>query len=48
MHRPNAWNELPPAQAGVAAALRCAFSIPDDELELEFEALLADINRGRG
>ena len=34
------WNDLPPAQAGVAAALRRAFVPPCDEPELQLQELL--------
>jgi hypothetical protein len=34
-------SDLPPAQAGVAAALRRAFDLPADETERKFEELLA-------
>jgi hypothetical protein len=32
--------DLPPTQAGLAAALRCAFAPPRDDAAREFEALL--------
>jgi hypothetical protein len=34
------WNDLPPAQAGVAAALRRAFAPPCDETERQLQELL--------
>ena len=34
------WTELPPTQAGLAAALRRAFETPADESERKFEELL--------
>ena len=34
------WSDLPPVQAGVAAALRRAFILPADETERQFEELL--------
>lgn len=34
------WHDLPPTQAGLAAALRKAFVLPEDESERHFEALL--------
>jgi len=34
------WREAPPTQAGLAAALRRAYALPDDETEREFEQLL--------
>jgi hypothetical protein len=33
------WNDLPPAQAGLAAALRRAFDLPPDS-ERQFDELL--------
>ena len=38
--RTASWIDLPPAQAGLAAALRRAFHLPDDETERQFDALL--------
>jgi hypothetical protein len=40
VRRAPAWSELPPTQAGVAAALRRAFILPADETERQFEELL--------
>jgi hypothetical protein len=37
------WSDLPPTQAGLAAALRRAFDIPADEQAREFEKLLSRI-----
>jgi hypothetical protein len=37
------WSELPPAQAGVAAALRRAFVPPCDETERQFAELLSKL-----
>jgi hypothetical protein len=34
------WTELPPAQAGLSAALRRAFAPPRDDRSREFEELL--------
>ena len=34
------WTNLPPAQAGLAAALRRAFESPADETARKFEELL--------
>ena len=43
MFRSIHWSDLPPAQAGVAAALRRAFDLPADETERKFEELLAKL-----
>jgi len=43
MSRSISWSELPPAQAGLAAALRRAFTVPADETEREFEDLLSKL-----
>ena len=40
MTRTTSWTELPPCQAGLAAALRCAFAMPADETARKFEELL--------
>jgi hypothetical protein len=40
MTRLSSWTELPPCQAGVAAALRRAFSMPADETARKFDDLL--------
>lgn len=40
MSRSISFNDLPPAQAGLAAALRRAFTLPADENERQFEELL--------
>lgn len=42
MHMP-IWSDLPPAQAGLAAALRRAFAMPADETARKFEELLGKI-----
>ena len=34
------WRDLPPTQAGLAAALRRAYALPADETERQFEQLL--------
>jgi hypothetical protein len=34
------WTDLPPTQAGLAAALRRAFEMPADETARKFEELL--------
>jgi len=34
------WSNLPPSQAGLSAALRCAFAPPVDSRTREFEDLL--------
>ena len=34
------WTDLPPSQAGIAAALRRAFEAPADETARKFEELL--------
>jgi hypothetical protein len=43
MFRSSGWSDLPPAQAGFAAALRRAFDLPKDESERQFEDLLEKI-----
>ena len=40
MKRVSSWIDLPPAQAGLAAALRRAFDVPADETERQFSELL--------
>jgi hypothetical protein len=40
MTRTTSWTELPPCQAGLAAALRRAFAMPADETARKFEELL--------
>jgi hypothetical protein len=40
MKPPISWSDLPPAQAGLSAALRRAFIAPRDDAAREFEALL--------
>jgi hypothetical protein len=34
------WRDLPPTQAGLAAALRRAYALPADETDRQFEQLL--------
>ena len=43
MRQPPIWTDLPPAQAGVAAALRRAFVPPCDETERQFQELLSQL-----
>jgi len=38
------WRDLPPTQAGLAAALRRAYSLPADESERQFEQLLEKLD----
>jgi hypothetical protein len=40
MKRLVAWSDLPPAQAGLSAALRRAYATPQDDRTREFEELL--------
>lgn len=40
MKRLMTWSDLPPSQAGLSAALRCAFAPPVDSRTREFEELL--------
>jgi hypothetical protein len=40
MKRGSAWMDLPPGQAGLAAALQRAFHLPADETERQFADLL--------
>jgi hypothetical protein len=40
MKRTSSWIDLPPARAGLAAALRRAFDLPSDETERQFGDLL--------
>jgi hypothetical protein len=44
MARHASWTELPPCQAGLAAALRRAFALPADETARKFEELLQRLN----
>jgi hypothetical protein len=44
MERSAGMNDLPPVQAGLAAALRRAFVLPAAETERQFEALLSKLN----
>ena len=43
MRRASGWIDLPPAQAGLAAALRRAFDLPAEENEQQFAELLAKL-----
>lgn len=43
MRRVSGWIDLPPAQAGLAAALRRAFDLPADETERQFGELLSKL-----
>ena len=43
MKRVSNWIDLPPAQVGLAAALRRAFDLPDDETDRQFEQLLGKL-----
>jgi len=38
------WRDLPPTQAGLAAALRRAYALPADETERQFEQLLQKLS----
>jgi hypothetical protein len=38
------WTDLPPSQAGFAAALRRAFETPADETSRKFEELLSSLS----
>jgi hypothetical protein len=38
------WTDLPPSQAGLAAALRRAFEVPADETQRRFEELLRSLS----
>lgn len=38
------WRDLPPTQAGLAAALRRAYSLPADESARQFEPLLRKLD----
>jgi len=38
------WNDLPPAQAGLASALRRAYAMQPDETLRQFEELLNKLN----
>jgi hypothetical protein len=40
MNHSISWSDLPPAQAGVAAALRRAFALPAEETERQFRELI--------
>ncbi len=43
MKRLISWSELPPAQAGLSAALRRAYAMPRDDRTREFEDLLSKL-----
>jgi hypothetical protein len=38
------WRDLPPTQAGLAAALRRAYALPADESERRFDDLLRKLS----
>ena len=38
------WKDLPPTQAGLAAALRRAYVLPADEMDEKFAELLRELN----
>jgi hypothetical protein len=44
MRRSPGWIDLPPTQAGLAAALRRAFDLPADETERQFADLLSQLS----
>jgi hypothetical protein len=44
MTRLSNWTELPPCQAGLSAALRRAYAMPDDENARKFDDLLRQLN----
>ena len=44
MERVASWTDLPPCQAGLAAALRRAFAMPADENARKFDELLSQLN----
>jgi len=44
MTREMSWIELSPCQAGLAAALRRAFEMPDDETARRFDELLRQLH----
>ena len=44
MRRTPIWNDLPPAQAGLASALRRAYAMQPDETLRQFEELLNKLN----
>jgi len=44
MTRISSWTDLPPCQAGVAAALRRAFTMPADETARKFDEILHRIS----
>ena len=43
MKRTASWSDLPPAQAGLAEALRKAFHLPPDDTERQFADLLGKL-----
>jgi hypothetical protein len=44
MHYMPNWTDLPPTQAGLAAALRRAFEVPADETQRKFEELVRSLS----
>jgi hypothetical protein len=44
MNRTIVWSDLPPTQAGLAAALRRAFAVPSDETERQFQDLVSRLS----
>ena len=43
MKRIASWTDLPPTQAGLAAALHKAFDLPTEETERQFAELLSKL-----
>lgn len=44
IRRSISWRDLPPVQAGLAAALRRAYALPADETNRRFEELLRKLD----
>ena len=44
IRRSVSWSDLPPTQAGLAAALRRAYALPTDKVGEQFEELLQQLN----
>jgi len=44
MTRAASWTELSPSQAGLSAALRLAFAMPEDETARKFDELLRQLH----
>jgi hypothetical protein len=44
IRRSISWRDLPPTQAGLAAALRRAYALPADEADRQFEELLRKLD----